>query len=74
MVVIRAHKTILTCPETGEDVVLQKDCLNPNDNGDPCPSFKHFGIQGNHIYVACKSVKLKHVHKSYALAVKKLRK
>lgn len=74
MVVVRAHKTILKCPETGENVIMQKDCLDPKGNGDPCPLFKHFGIEGNHIYIACKSVKLEHLHRDYVLVTRKLKK
>lgn len=37
----------LKCPKTGADVKLHKDCLN-------CPEYKHWGVQGTKIYVACK--------------------
>lgn len=61
IVIIQAKKTVLTCPETGQEVVLQKDCLNPKGDGVSCPFFKHFGIRGNHVWIACKSTKIEYL-------------
>lgn len=68
MVIIQAKKTILMCAETGKEIVMQKDCLNPKGDGISCPFFKHFGIRGNHIWVACKSSKLRHLNRSQVAA------
>jgi len=47
-------KAHLKCPLTGEEVVLHKDCMNKDGKGNSCPFFKHFCIQGNKVWIACK--------------------
>jgi len=44
----------LKCPKTGEEVELIKDCMDPQGNGESCENFKHYGIQGSLIVIACK--------------------
>lgn len=46
MTVIKG-KVVLICPKTNEEVTLHKNCIE-------CPCFKHFGLGGWKIYVACK--------------------
>jgi len=51
----------LICPETGEQVVLHKDCMDPNGDGNPCRFYKHFGVEGSRVVVACGSTKVEHL-------------
>jgi len=56
-------KVVLTCPETGEEVVLHEDCMNKDGKGKNCPYFKHFGIEGSKVAVTCESTKYPRSHK-----------
>jgi len=49
-------KVVLKCPETGKEVVLHEDCINKDGRGNNCPNFKHFGIQGSKVWIACKKL------------------
>jgi len=56
MVLLRAIIRIV-CPETGKEVELHKDCQDADHRGTPCQYYKHFGLEGHKICVACASVK-----------------
>ena len=56
MVLLRAIIRIV-CPETGKEVKLHEDCQNADKKGNPCQYYKHFGVEGNKLYVACMSSK-----------------
>lgn len=47
----------IVCPETGKEVKLHEVCQDADGKGTPCQYYKHFGVEGQKIYVACASVK-----------------
>jgi hypothetical protein len=44
---------VLKCPKTGKEVRLYKDCMKAGDPHNTCPHFKHWGIEGTRIVIAC---------------------
>lgn len=56
MVLLRGIIKIV-CPETGKEVKLHEDCQKADEHGNPCPYYKHFGIRGPMVVVACSSIK-----------------
>jgi len=44
---------LLKCPKTGEEVRLYQDCMKAGDPKNKCEHFKHFGIEGHKIMIAC---------------------
>lgn len=44
---------ILKCPKSGEEVRLYRDCIRAGTAETPCPHYKHFGIEGRQIVIAC---------------------
>jgi len=44
---------VLKCPKTGKEVRLYKDCLKWDDPKNTCEYYKHFGIEGHRIWIAC---------------------
>ena len=56
MVLLRAVIRIV-CPKTGKEVELHKECQDADGKGTPCQYYKHFGLEGHKVYVACASTK-----------------
>jgi len=46
-------EVIFKCPRTGKEVRLYWDCMKAGDPKNPCEFFKHWGVEGPKIVVAC---------------------
>lgn len=47
---ILTGKIVVTCPRTGKEVVLHKDCVT---HGKRCEHYGHWGIRGSKAFVTC---------------------
>jgi hypothetical protein len=46
-------KAVFTCPKTGKEVTLHKECTNADGKGNNCEFFKHWMWESSHPLLAC---------------------
>lgn len=44
---------VLKCPKTGKEVRLYQDCMKAGDPYNTCEHYKHWGLEGHRIVIAC---------------------
>jgi len=44
---------VFTCPKTGEEVRLDKECTNIDGKGNNCPHYKHWSWEGARPLLVC---------------------
>lgn len=57
---------VLKCPKTGKEVRLYEDCMKADDPKNTCEHYKHFGLEGNNVWIACAYDKWEQAHKQEA--------
>ncbi len=46
-------KAVFKCPRTGEEVRLDKECINLDGKGDRCPFLRHWSWEGSRPIISC---------------------
>lgn len=51
--IIKGSVVFKKCPKTGKEGRLYQDCMKADDPKNKCEHFKHFGVEGHSIVIAC---------------------
>jgi len=57
---------VLKCPKIGKEVRLYQDCMKSDDPKNKCECYKHFGVEGHQIVIACSFENWEEAHKQEA--------